>query len=442
MPIKLLFLTNHYFFQPTVNALSRLNLGCGTKVVAYDNFDHITQVYDQYADAYDAVFVTGTSAKHRIDMKYPKNQKQVVAYQVDSDALHRDILRMAIELQNLDFQRIAVDFLVPLDCGYSVVDFLKLDSMAPIIGRNKKLTESAAGRDGSSLEQTILDRIISLWDQKSIDMVLCLYASIVPALQERGIPFRCPFISDGHLKRLVNDALIRIELNHLHENHPAIIQVFPRHSTAEYPEQMQRLHDCLQQYIHENLIDCVLQKTQSCCTLITSMQILRFLTNEFQNCQISSHLEDSLDFSVAVGYGVGTTISHAMNNVQVASKEAKIVGKSFLVDSNGTLIGPLNSEKRMVISPLSLPDVGKIAKQCNLSAMTIQKLISIMRSTGSDKITTQELARQMDTTVRNANRIMLNLCKGGAAKPVYTQTSHSRGRPIQIYALDFDVHIP
>ena len=31
---------------------------------------------------------------------------------------------------------------------------------------------------------------------------------------------------------------------------------------------------------------------------------------------------------------------------------------------------------------------------------------------------------------------------GGAAKPVYTQTSHSRGRPIQIYALDFDVHIP
>lgn len=438
MAPKLLFLTNHYFFQPTVNALSRLNLNCGTKVVAYDNFDHIAQVYDLHAASFDAVFITGTSAKHVIDVKYPKNQKLLVAYQVDSDALHRDILRLAIETQTLDFRRIAVDFLIPLGNGYSVVDFLQLETMSSVIQQNDRLTETAGNQDGSSLEQIILDRIVSLWQSHAIDMVLCLYASIVPALQERGIPFRCPFISDGHLNRLIQDALVRLELNQLHGNHPAIIQVFPRHTDSSCPQQLAQIHQTLQQYARDNLIDWVLQSTNICCTIISSMKLLRFLTNEFQICQISSYLSEHLDFPVVVSYGIGTNISHAMNNVQIASKEAKIVGESFIVDSNGTLIGPLNSEKRMVISSHSMPNISEIAKKCNLSAMTIQKLISIIRSTDSNKLTTHDLAQRMDTTLRNANRIMLNLCKGGVARAVYTQTSHSRGRPVQIYELDFD----
>ena len=440
MSVRLLFLTNHYFFQPTVNALSRLNLDCGTKVVAYDNFDHIVQVYEQYAPSYDAVFVAGTSAKRMIEIKHPKDQKPIVAYQVDSDGLHRDILRLAIETQNLDFRRIAVDFLVPLDQGYSVVDFLKIDRLSPVIRQNENLTEITVKQGSESVDRLILERIVSLWEQGAIDMVLCLYASIVPALQERRIPFRCPFLSDDHLDRLIHEVLVRIELNRLHENHPAIAQILPRHSSPDDQERLCRIHDHLQDYIRENMIDCMLQKTENCCTLISSMKTLHFLTGEFQICQISSYLAERLEFPVAVGYGVGTTVTHAMNNVQIASKEAKIMGRAFVVDSNGNLIGPLNSEKRMVISPQSLPDVGEIARRCSLSAMTIQKLISIGRSTGSDKITTQELAQHMDTTVRNANRIMQNLCRGGAAKPVYTQTSHSRGRPIRVYALNFGTH--
>lgn len=437
MQAKILFITNRYFFQPTVEALSRMKLNCSTKVVSYNSFDQIPQVYDQHAGVYDAVLITGTSAKHVLDLKYPDNQKPVVAYQVDSDALHRDILRFAIETQNLDFSRIAVDFLVPLDNGYSVVDFLNLDSMKPVLLQNAQLTERVGKQNFRSLESVILDRIIMLWEQKSIDMVLCLYASIVPSLQELGIPFRCPFISDGHLHRLIQDVLVKVELTRLHNNHPAIVQIFPRHLDGVSREQFQLLHKNVQQYVHNNLIDCVLQETENCLVLISSMQILRFLTNDFQICRISSWLSERLNFTVAVAYGIGTTVSHAMNNVQIASKEAKLLGQPFVVDTNGTLIGPLNSEKRMVIANSSLTDVSEIAKRCSLSAMTIQKLMTIVRSSGTDKITIPEMAQRLHTTIRNANRIMLNLCRGNVAQPVYTQTTHSRGRPIQVYALDF-----
>ena len=148
-------------------------------------------------------------------------------------------------------------------------------------------------------------------------------------------------------------------------------------------------------------------------------------------------LENRLEFPVSAAYGIGTTVPHAMNNVQLASKEAKLTGRPFVVDTNGNLIGPLNSESRMVIASSSLPDVSEVAKRCGLSAMTIQKLQNIVRSNGSDKITVPEMAQKLNTTVRNANRIMQNLCRGSVARPVYTQTTHSRGRPIQVYALDF-----
>jgi len=372
-----------------------------------------------------------------LDVAFPDNQKPVVAFQVDSDALHRDILRYAIETQNLDFSRIAVDFLVPLDSGYSVVDFLRQEDMSSFIRRNDSLTETASADSQHSLESLILNGILALWEQNAIDRVLCLYASIVPELEKRGIPFRCPFISDGHLKRLIRDVQTKVELKKLHNNHPAIIQIFPRHISPASPEQICQLKAAVQQYLQTNMIDCVVQLNNNSCVLITTLQILKFLTNDFQVCRFSSYLKEALDFPVNVAYGVGTSVSHAMNNVQIASKETTLMNQSFVVDSNGSLIGPLSSEKRMVIHAHSMPDVSEIAKKCSLSAMTIQRIISIIHSSGSDKITTQELAQRLNTTIRNANRIMLNLCRGNVAKPVYTQTSHSRGRPVQVYSLDF-----
>lgn len=436
---KILFITSHFFLQPTIDALGRLKLDCGTKVIPYENFDHIAQVYEQYADQFDAVFVSGSSAKQAIESKISTISRPLIPFQVSSDALHRDILRFAIETQNLDFSRIAMDFLVALDGGFSVVDFLQMTDTDPVITLNAQLTDTFQLQENSGMEAVVLEKIVKLWNQDAIDLVICQYSSIIPALKELGIPYRCPFISDHHLKSLIQETLVRLELNDLHDNHPAIIQVFPLHSCPDVTEQTHLIKQYVQEYVHTNLIECVMQERNDCCVMITSMQILRFLTNEFQICRISSYLEHSLKFPVAVGYGIGTSVSHAMNNVQIASKEAKLLGKPFVVDSNGNLIGPLNSENRMIISSNTLPDVGDIAKRCNLSSMTIQKLLSVLRHTGSNKITTQELAQWLDTTVRNANRIMLNLCRGNVAKPVYTQTSHSRGRPIQVYSLDFGI---
>lgn len=437
MSVKILFITSHYFHQPALDALARLNLPCETLVVPYDNFEHIASVYGTYEAQFDACFVSGVVAKQAIELVYPNPTKPLIPFQVSSNALHRDILRLAVETGNMDFSRIAMDFLLALGDHYSVLDFLKIEKLDSVYADNTLKTRDIGTANGYTIETLVLKKIVSLWEQKAIDLVICQYSSIIPALQARGIPFRCPFLSDEHLSILIRDTMTRIELQQLQENHPVIIQVFPKSCSTLTDGQSQQLSAAMDRFAKKHLLECMIQNTGSCCILITTLQILRFLTQDFQVCRLSSFLGEELDYSVLVGYGVGTTVPHAMNNVQLASREAKLTGKSFVVDSMGCLIGPLNSENRMVLSTSSLPNVSVIAKRCSLSAMTIQKVITIVQNIRSDKLTIPELASRLDTTIRNANRIMLNLCKGGIATPVYSQPTHSRGRPIQVYRLDF-----
>ena len=438
MSVRILFITSHHFYPHAMAALARVDPDCQTTVVPYDDFSHIPEIYRQYQDRCDAVMLSGSSARQILELNCPNIDKPITEFQVDSDALHRDILRFALERESLDFTRIAMDFMLPTGSGYSVADFLRIDDMSAVINQNTDwMNHKQVIQFGA--EQLILDRIRELWDQKAIDCVICMYSSIIPKLQELGIPFRCPFLSDAHLKRLIKDILIKIELKRLHDNHPAIIQIFPLGASSLSAEEGDLLEQQVRAHLRENLIDCVIQRSDACCTVITSMQIVRFLTDEFRCCQLQLLLSERLPFRVVTAYGIGTTISHAMNNVQLASREAKLLEHPYAVDSNGRQLGPLNSQGNGIITHSFRLKLSEIARQSSLSVSTIQKVLMVMHNRGSDKITVSELAKALNTTTRNANRIIQNLIQGGFASPIFTQASHSRGRPVQVYALNLSI---
>ena len=438
MNIRILLITSHYFYPLTLAALERLNLGCQTIVVAYDDFSKIPEIYRRHQDCCDAVLISGSSARRVLELSFPNISKPISEFQVDSDALHREILRFAVERGSLDFTRVALDFMLPMGRGYSVADFLEIDDMPMVIGKNMDwLNEEPVLTQGP--EQLILDQIRKLWEEKAIDSVICMYSSNIPQLERLGIPFRCPFLSDSHLKRLIKDILIKVELNQLHNNHPAIIQIFPLNCNVLEQKQRDQLEQEVSVFLRQNLADCVIQQTDSCCTVITSMQIVRFLTDEFCCCRLLEHLDRQLPFSVITSYGIGTTISHAMNNVQVASREAKIMELPYAMDSNGHLFGPMNSRGTGVITKAFRLKLSDVAKQSSLSVATIEKILMVIHNRGSDKVTISELAKALNTTTRNANRIMLNLIQGGFATTVFTQASHSRGRPVQVYSINLRI---
>ena len=440
MSSKIVFITSHHLYRPTCDALERIGADCETIVATYDNFEHIAEVYRQYLDEADAFLVSGPSAKRAIELACGAITKPITYYKVDSESLHRDILKLAVENRDQDFSRVVMDFLLPLDCGYAVKDFLALDDIEAVDDAIQKWMATAGVQEVGGAENAIMERILELWKEKAIDLVICQYSSIAPALGAMGIPYRCPFPSDAYLKRLIHDILARLELKQLQNNLPSIVQILPVHPKEVTDSQKDLLRQKVRSFVRDNLIDCVEQESESALMLITTLQVVRFLTKDFRICRLSDYLQESLDFPVVIGYGVGATVPHAISNVQIAVREARISEKSFVLDHNGNLIGPLNAENRMVVNTNAMANISELSKRCKLSPLTLQKLMSYMESLDTDNITTQDLAHRFSITIRNANRILTNLCKGGVATPVYTQTSHSRGRPVQVYYIHFDVN--
>ena len=153
----------------------------------------------------------------------------------------------------------------------------------------------------------------------------------------------------------------------------------------------------------------------------------------------SVYLNKYIDFDISIGYGIGINLEMAVNNAYTAQRESLLSGKSFVFTENGNLIGPLSSKECMVIENQAIYDIGKIAKNSSLSAITIKKIIAIIKINNSNMITTQDLSLHLKSTVRNANRILKNLEKSGYAKITCTQTTNTKGRPTKVYELNFHI---
>ena len=110
-------------------------------------------------------------------------------------------------------------------------------------------------------------------------------------------------------------------------------------------------------------------------------------------------------------------------------------GASCIMDEKKNVKGPLNGDVIEMRGDMS-DQAYAMAEKCKLSTLTMQKLMSIIKMKGSNRLTTQELAERLGVTVRNANRILNNLEKGGAAEIVHTLSVTSKGRPVKVYELN------
>ena len=137
-----------------------------------------------------------------------------------------------------------------------------------------------------------------------------------------------------------------------------------------------------------------------------------------------------------VSYGIGDNFNKALENSYIAAKESILRNSSYVVDENETLIGPLDSENYLRVENNLDDNTIEIARTCNLSTTTVQKIMAITKLNQSKRITTAELSKQLTGTVRNANRILQKLVTGGYAKVILEKTTNTKGRPTKIYELD------
>ena len=437
MSKKIVIISSHYLHTPVKSAFERLKPDCDLIFTTYDSFQNIPSVYDSYAEEADGFLVSGPIAKSAIEVVEHKIHKPVVSFQIDLEGMYKSILDILMEPKNSDMNRIVMDFMVLMDDKNTATDFLKGMTSEQFIPRFSQWTSHLPAEEIACIEDKMVNRLIELYKEGKMDIVICQFTNIIPALIEHNIPYLFPFPSDLNLTSLLHELFAKIEMENLLANRSTLLSVTPRKLDSISPEMMALLRRKIESFLKENLMECLILDNKEGFHIFTTAQVLDSITNHYRTCSLSSYLNESLPFECSVGYGIGNTLSDALKNSTYAIREARFTGHSFIKNAQGDLIGPLDSEKRMVIENTFNRKCTYIAKKCKLSTITIQKLMTYQKLTGDNKVTTQELSSRFGVTIRNANRILQNLQKGGCASVVYTRTSNSKGRPTKVYELNF-----
>lgn len=439
MKTNIVIITSHFLFQYIETIFSKLKLNCNIKVVPYDNFKTIHKIYDKYASYADGFLVSGTAAKTAIEVVEHKINRPIISFEIDSSGLYRSILDLILQNRELNTNRLIIDFMIPLQGGITANDFLKWMDLNYDKSYIDVWSKTLNKENIDKLEDEIINEILRLWNMDAIDMVLCQYSNIIPFLEEHNIPYKYPMPTPIFLENLTNRFIHIISLKNMRENLPVIINISALDDKLNTENNIKLIAEHTNNFLSLNMISSQIYTEKSHCSIIITVENLHSITNNEKNCNLSVYLNTHLDFEISIGYGIGLNIDMAIKNSYTARCESLLAQKSFIFTENGNLIGPLNSKECVTIENHAIYDIGKIAKNSSLSAVTIKKIIGIIKINNSNMITTQDLSYHLQSTVRNANRILKNLEKGGYAKITCTQTTNTKGRPTKVYELNFNI---
>lgn len=441
MKPTIIVITSEYLQCFVQDVIANVPLNCNVQIIEYNNFYHIADIYKEYEARADGFMVSGRTALAAIEKALPDHRKPIVPFEPSIVNLYRLLLDKFLADRELDPGRVCFDFLLPLKkrMGCATVDsFLSLKDSSQINTAVNEWLDNIPLEDISLVDQQLAGAIIELWDQHKIDLVICHYGSIIPILKERGIPYCYSSPRKGDFIYLINGLLSQIEMNRLRENLPGVIAVTFL-GTDKRPIPKTPLKKALSNITHEFALNVILQEEEEDkYYLFTTLRAIECITNKLRRCSIRPALKKKYNIEAYVGYGIGNDITSAKSNAQAALKEGLFSKGCYAVDERQNLLGPLNAEKYLEVCGDISKEVYTTAERCKLSTLTIQKVLSIIEMTGSNKITQQGLAKHLGVTPRNAGRILGNLEKGGAASIAYTQSITSKGRPIKVYELNIE----
>ncbi|WP_300408654.1 hypothetical protein [Lagierella sp.] len=432
MKTKIMIISSEYLKKYLENFFKEFNSSLEFNIQVYENFSHISQIYNENAKYYDGFLVTGKIAKQAILKNQIKVLKPIETFQLSLSDVYRTIIDLLMENRNIDLKRVFFDFLIPISEDISVESFLKKDKYQKLNEKMNNWFENLDLDHTIIIEENLKREILHLWKLKTVDMIICQFSSIIPTLKEYGIPFVYPLPSKEHLMDTLDNLIYEIKLDKMKNNYPAVIRIETKSALEN-----KKVENIVKKYLANLVIDFNYDNEKEFVDFIVTHKNLEKITDHFKSSIISSVLERELGHSIPIAYGIGTDFSNAVINSEIARKEAIHRKESFIVDENKNLIGPLDSKYRIVVENAMDENIIKIADESKLSTNTIQKLIALTEANNSKTLTSSLIAVHFDTGKRNANRILQNLVQSGYATITSEKSNNTKGRPIKLYKIHF-----
>lgn len=440
MSYQIIVITTPYLHQYMSDVCGKYPEDITYQFVEYHTFSELKEIYETYEKHADGFLTTGIVVETVIERAIPGPLKPIMSLGSDQESIYKIALDLLINNRYLNPERVVYDVFVDVVPDPSIISLIESKSLVNTFPEFSDWLSHASLQELYDIERRTLSRIRTLWENGSIDIVICRYSSIVPQLKEMNIP--CVFASstDDCVHLTINHLLTQMKLRKISDHQPAVISVVCDKSTMQFWDKRQKslLKKTLHGFAKKHDISFVFQEDKDQFLLLTDKAVLSHITGDFRYDLLSAELKSRLEFPILLSYGVGMTLRQAQKNARTALRESENSGGTFLMDENLRLNGPLDTKAAPIAINTITPRIQEIAECASLSTVTIQRIHRLTKLLGRKELTSKDLAEHFHVTMRNANRILQNLESNRLVQVIPPKTGH-RGRPSKVYRIDWDI---
>ena len=414
----------------------------------YTTIKEIQDIFLSIKEEYDGFYVSGLIPLQAIKILGDAGREGSIAYSaVNVENVYRSLLRHMIVtgIDKVDLSRIGIDFLT----GDSTVEeLIRTDQFAQAAHTYEQYWSSLESVEELETEEMrVQEFYVKQCREHKLDVIITYYYSVIERVKEFGVECHYVYRGEWAFWNSIEELKKSIYIRKSDQHRNAVIHIDTEKARDLYKDTYEifrlELTKLITQFNGQNLNQAIFKASYDDLELYMDYKTMEQLTNGFKICPLLPFLQQKIDFPGSIGYGIGNNIYQARLNAVNAANYGKgrteKAQSSYLLDSGENLISLSagNTVPSAAVLSISTETVAEIADRTKLSQGTIVRIAEVLNAGGTSRITSQDLIDRLGTSLRSANKFLSCLEKGGVATVCGQVRQTGKGRPINIYEIDF-----
>ena len=447
--MKIAIICTEYLKDYIAHAVQDLHLDreASIEIFIYYNYTHIVDLYRKIESQFDGFITSGPGPTHALK-KSVLDCKPVRFFNCSECNYYKTFFEVIYKYQDWNFEYGYFDFCDYLCPGQesSLVQRLKDGTFKQWLEENSRHMSQMSPEELRRSTESKLQRHIEMWNSGKIKYSLSRMSHIMPQILDAGVD--CHYISFSYedIQLCFHQLVQELLMSELKDNRPASIELLlhtkRENDQVEVAQATDMMGKLLMAFNQKFVCEFIMNETKHGFRISTNYKTVEKLTDGLTCCHLREYLEENSSLQFSLGYGLGQELLQAESNAIDAARESKMNGQrhSYLFCEDRTLIALFGKGEDFSIDGPVTPYMREIAARTGLSTLTVQKLISALRITGTQDVTTLELSRVLHITIRSVNRLLGTLVKYNLAKSLYVRQNNTRGRPSKVYQIMLDIN--
>ncbi|MCL6442257.1 MAG: hypothetical protein K6T83_02115 [Alicyclobacillus sp.] len=296
-------------------------------------------------------------------------------------------------------------------------------------------------RAGETPHEEYMNFHLSLMREGRVDTCVTGLRSVYEELQAMNVPVYRITPTRTNIKNMVKTAVQQWETFHFKQSQIAVILV-QTGNIEHLNDSRSRAYDLHRMNLQ--LETAVVDFAESITGTFVPVGIGKFMVFTTRGCleqegsrglSLLQKLSMITDIPSNIGIGYGESSLAAEENARLALQYSQTYHEfcAFLVDSDGTVEGPLNSSVQISYQYRTQDsEINDLLRLAGVSVTTYNRILAVQKHLGNHSVTAADVADWLKMTHRNARRILTSLVDQGLAE-IVGEEAPPRGRPRKIY---------